>query len=295
MFNLFRAEWYKVTGNRWVAGCMIWIFPIGAFGFVLVIAAILALSSTFRESFNEEPTQWTDQAITVWELPNDPTIGRLILVGFTAVVFAGEYQWGTWKSVVPRNRRLAIILTKFFTVGAFVIVAFVVMSIILALGSWLLVAMAGGTYGPKPTGEVIRNFIGDYTLQAATSFTAVMIAAGYAALAAMLTRSILGGVVAGVIITAAEGLSILALIIVGSLFDIPKLVLLYRLTPTYNLLNVTSWLRSNEPNAINFENFAGTDIYHSDTLLFSLVVLAMWMVGLISLTSGLFQRQDITS
>jgi len=111
----------------------------------------------------------------------------------------------------------------------------------------------------------------------------------------MLTRSILGGVVAGVIITAAEGLSILALIIVGSLFDIPKLVLLYRLTPTYNLLNVTSWLRSNEPNAINFENFAGTDIYHSDTLLFSLVVLAMWMVGLISLTSGLFQRQDITS
>ncbi|MBN2304943.1 MAG: ABC transporter permease [Anaerolineae bacterium] len=296
MRDLFRAEWLKIAGNRWVAGCLVWIFPLGAVLFVIVAALILALSGSARDGFREDgPVLWTDQAVGVWNFPSNP-VGRLVLLGFTAVVFAGEYQWQTWKSIVPRNRRAALIVVKFVALGAFVVVAFVLMSILWTLGWGMLSEIAGASYGPKLTGDVLAEFGEDYALQASLTFTATIIAAGYAALAGMVTRSILGGVLAGFVLTFVESGLIFGLMLVGWLLDIPRIVHVYRFTPGYNLLNVTSWINDNVP--LNMEPseegvFAG--IIFSDSLVFSLVVLAAWVLGLIALTSGLFQRQDITS
>jgi hypothetical protein len=41
--SLFRAEWIKIAGNRWVTSALIWIFPVGALAFVAVMSLILAL------------------------------------------------------------------------------------------------------------------------------------------------------------------------------------------------------------------------------------------------------------
>ena len=245
MANLFRAEWTKIVGNRWVAGCLVWVFPVGAVAFVLVMGLIMALSSTAREGFFEAPMQWTEQAVAVWSIPNNP-LGRLVLLGFTAVVFAGEYQWQTWKNVVPRNRRSLLILFKFLALGAFIVLAFVLMSILWTLGIGLLSQIAGVPYGPSLDGEVLADFAGDYALAAALAFTSTLIAAGYAALAGMLTRSILGGVLVGFAVTFLENLSIAGLALIGYLLDIPRIVHLYRLTPGYNLLNVASWINDDE-------------------------------------------------
>jgi hypothetical protein len=118
----------------------------------------------------------------------------MILLGFAAVVFAGEYQWGTWKNIVPRNRRVMLLLMKFMALGVFVVLAFVLMSIIWVIGLGVLAQIAGAEYGPAVTLHVLSDFAEDYAIQAALTFTSMMIAAGYAALAGMLTRSILGGV-----------------------------------------------------------------------------------------------------
>jgi hypothetical protein len=48
MRDMFRAEWLKIAGNRWVAGCLVWIFPIGAA--VLVVVAALIFASKQRMS-----------------------------------------------------------------------------------------------------------------------------------------------------------------------------------------------------------------------------------------------------
>jgi ABC-2 type transport system permease protein len=295
MRNLFRAEWLKITGNRWVSGCLIWIFPIVAFGAVVVLGLIVSLSSSARNGFRQDNNpQWTDNAIAVWNVPNNP-VGRLILLGFTAVVFAGEYQWQTWKNIVPRNRRVPLILIKFLALGVFVVVAFLLMSIIWTSGWAVLSQIAGVSYGPKITSDVLSDFAGDYGLAVGLAFTSTLIAAGYAALAAMLTRSILGGVLVGFALTFAENLSIVALIVVGYFLNIPRIVHLYQFTPGYNLLNVASWI--NDKVALNMDvtvESRATYVF-SDSLTFSVIVLAAWVFGLIALTAYLFQRQDITS
>jgi ABC-2 type transport system permease protein len=292
--NLFRAEWTKIVGNRWVAGCLVWVFPVGAVAFVLVIGLIMALSSTAREGFFEAPMQWTEQAVAVWSIPNNP-LGRLVLLGFTAVVFAGEYQWPTWQNVVPRNRRSLLILIKFLALGAFIVLAFVLMSILWTLGVGLLSQIADVPYGPSLDGDVLADFAGDYALAAALAFTSTLIAAGYAALAGMLTRSILGGVLVGFAVTFLENLSIAGLALIGYLLDIPRIVHLYRLTPGYNLLNVASWINDDKAMEMTIDVGDKASYAVTDSLTFSIFVLAAWVVGLIGLTIYLFRRQDITS
>jgi ABC-type transport system involved in multi-copper enzyme maturation permease subunit len=296
MRDLFRAEWLKIAGNRWVAGCLIWIFPLAAVVFLIVAGLILSFSSDAREGFQQdEGPLWTENAIIIWSIPNNP-IGRLILLGFTAVVFAGEYQWQTWKNVVPRNRRVALILTKFLALGVFVVVAFFLMSLIWTLGWGMLTRIAGASYGPRITGEVLDDFAQDYLLAAALAFISTIIAAGYAALAGMITRSILGGVLVGFGLTLVEGVSIVGLILIGWFLRIPDIVHVYRFLPFYNLINVASWLNDHVPATMRpYEDGEYSDIVFSDSLEFSVVLLAIWVIGLIALTVYLFRRQDITS
>lgn len=290
--NLFRAEWIKIAGNRWVAGCLIWIFPIMTLLFIVIVAFILGLSPSARDGFSEdEAVLWTENATSVWNIANNP-IGRIILLGFTAVVFAGEYQWQTWKNTVPRHQRTALVLIKFLVVGVFVVVAFVTMSIILAVGWWPLTEIAGTDYGPPISGDVLADFAEDYSIQASITFTSTIIAAGYAALAGMLTRSILGGVLVAFGLTVAEGASLLAFALLAWLLDIPEIVHIYRFLPFYNLLNVATWINDDRPERLVMEDF---DINHADSLEFSLVVLAAWVIGLMTLTVLLFRRQDITT
>lgn len=291
--HLFRAEWIKIAGNRWVTSCLVWVFPVGAIALVVIFSLILSLSSPARTGFREDTLLWTEQAIGAWDVPNN-IFGRLVLLGFTAVVFAGEYQWNTWKNTVPRSRRPALILVKFFTLGMFVVTAFVAMSIILAVGMGLLTRIAGADYGPALSQEVVTEFAGDYLRQATLAFTGTLLAACYAALAGMFTRSILGGVLTGFAIAFGEGFSILGLAFIGWLLKMYDLVRVYRYFPFYNLENISSWLR--EDKALVIEIFEGADrLRFSNSLEVSVLILALWLVGLIAAIMILFQRQDITT
>lgn len=291
MLNLFRAEWQKIAGNRAVSLSLIWIFPAGAVAYTVIMAVVVLASPTARALFASGAREWTSLGVAlmvdVWNLPNNP-LGRVLLLGFAAVVFGGEYQWRTWKNIVPRNRRVALILSKFVAVGVFVVLAFVSMSVIMGVGTGIAVKLAGGEYGPKLTGDVLASFAGDYALQATLTFISTIITAGYAALAGMITRSILGGALVGLIATIGEGLSLAGLGLIGYFLNIRRIVNLYRLTPTYNLANVSSWINNGSPNMMLSE-------YAIDSLTFSLVVLTAWVLGLMALTALLFQRQDITS
>ena len=297
MLNLLRAEWTKTAGNRWASGFLIWIFPVGMLAFVLITALLVLLVPSMR---SEEGVQrmglydvrWTDQAISVWEWLNG-LMGRIILLAFTSIVFAGEYQWQTWKNIIPRRNRVALILIKFVTVGLFVLFAFTLMSLIYGVGSVIITELAGGTHGPRVSLDVMTTFLRDYVRYAALAFTLTMIAASFSALAGMLMRSILGGVIVGVVATYTEGLSILIFMLIGRLFDLPKIVYLYRVTPSYNVANIKSWLMNGIPEAENI-TFLGDMVDFSDGMVFSIVLLGVWVCFLIGLTTTLFYRQDIT-
>ncbi|MBN2304942.1 MAG: ABC transporter permease [Anaerolineae bacterium] len=299
LVSLFRAEWTKMVEHRWVTAFMIWIFPVGALAFVIVMSLLLALFPVMREAestqnLGVDQAEWTEQAISVWGFANS-LLGRMVMLAFTSVVFAGEYRWQTWKNLVPRRRRRTLIVMKFVAVGTFIVVAFTLMSLIMAVGWGVMVAVAGGSYGPAITGDVLVDFAGDYAREAWLAFTLTVIAASFAALAGMFTRSILGGVLVSIVITYAEGLSILVLALLAHVLDTSRLIYLYRLTPSYNVANVTSWIRHNRPEtAEGTLTIFGDLIDFADDVNFSVAILVVWVVALVALTVYLFENQDIT-
>lgn len=287
--HLFRAEIYKIVGNRWVTCCLMWIFPLVALALGSLVLGILTLSGEARQGFVAEPPLWTDSMIGIWNIPNNP-IGRLLLVGFTAVLFGGEYQWNTWKSTVPRSRRAALILIKFLAVAIFVVFVFTFTALLWTFIQWPATLIADAPYGPPLTEPILREFANDYLLQVFTAFVGTLIAAGCAAFAAMITRSILGSIIGGFVLTFLEASSLIPLSIIAFFTSQESILSLYRFTPTYNLLNIVAWV--NERQAIEW---IVNDVPANDPALFSLVVLTFWVVGLVAMTAAIFQTQDIVN
>jgi ABC-type transport system involved in multi-copper enzyme maturation permease subunit len=237
---------------------------------------------------------WTEQALSAWSVPTG-LFGRLLVLALASLVFAGEYQWRTFKTVVPHAQRVKLVLVKFLAVAFAIVLAFTLMSLILGMGAFVIAWIGGGQVGPAITGEVLANFARDYLQQAWLAFTLTIISANFAALAGMLTRSILGGTLVGVFFTFIEGLSVAGLALLAHLLDYPKLVYLYRLTPSYNIDNISSWIDNSRPATDDEILEQLGDLFNfADDMTFSVVILMLWVVGLVALTAYLFHRQDIT-
>lgn len=290
MLNLFRAEWVKISGNRLVVLSLIWIFPIVAAAIIGIMTIAALVSEEFRANYARAPYLWTQQMLYSWFMINND-LGRGIILAFTAFIFAGEYQWGTWKNIIPRRSRTALILNKFFTLGVFVVTAMVAMSLIVGFGLGIPVIFSGGTYGPPLTGEVLAEFVPDYLLQLFLTFAATMIAASYAALAGMVTRSILGGVIGGMLLMLAEQGVLLATFLISRLIpSLEPLTTLHLYTPSYNFTNIMSWVNMNQPAIQNPGIFQYAQPH---SLAGSVAIIALWSVGLVALILYLFRRQDI--
>ncbi len=289
MVSVLHAEWQKMVGNRWTTGFLIWIFPIGALGVVVLMSVFALLIPSFRDNVSVQ-SLWTESFLAPWSFANN-LFGRIFLLGFTAVTFAGEYQWGTWKNIVPRQRRGLLIMAKFINVAVLILIAFGLMSLILGFGSGILALIADVSYGPEVTGEVMGEFLGDYALQATLAFVSVIIVSIYAALSAILMRSILGGLLVGIGISIVEPLILGANLWLARLFDSEFFLHLGRFSPFYNIENVNSWVRSDQ--AVSWLNPFFDGNAPVDSMGFSLLVLAAWVGVGIGLVLYLFQRQDI--
>jgi ABC-type transport system involved in multi-copper enzyme maturation permease subunit len=286
-WNLFRAEIYKINGNRWVTGCLLWTFPISA----VLLMGFLLVGVTFvpavRESFRDAPPLWTTSALDTWNVPNSP-LGRIMLIGFTALLFGGEYQWNTWKAIVPRTWRIPLLLVKFLAMGAFIVFVIGLTSILFVVANGLATLLAGGTYEPHLTNEVLTEFAQDYTIQVFIAFTTTLLASTFATFAAMVTRSILGSIVGGLGLSLAEATSLLALQGFAYFSKIDEVLHLYRLTPTYNFVNLTLWV-----NGEKGLEFTIGDMLVKDSALFSIMILLIWVLGTMGATLFIFQQQDI--
>lgn len=295
MLNLFYAELQKTVGNRWVTGFLLWIFPVGALG-VLLFAGLMALAmEDFARNFFNGSALWTELMIGVWSFPTN-TLVQMLLLGLTAVTFAGEYQWGTWKNIIPRRRRGALIGVKFLTLGTLVVLAFVLMSLIVGVGGTAIAHLAGMETGPALTLTVLREFLGDYSLHAALAFITVLITAVYAAFAAMLMRSMLGGIVVGLFIVIVEPVAAFLFMPLAAWLEWDRLLHIARFTPTYNVSNVSAWVRFDEPTNLSHFFFEMRGLAPPvDSLGFSLGVLALWLAVGLGLIFWLFGRQDIST
>lgn len=294
MLSLFRAEWQKISGNRIPVAAFIGIFPISAL-MLIVFAGIAVLTSpTFRQNIVDAPPNWMDQLLFPWLIINSE-IGRGIMAAFAADVFGGEYQRQMWKNLLQRRGRAALIFNKFVVMAVFVLVAFLLMCIIIGVGIGLLTLLAGAAYPPALSdlapGE-LESFVRQFSAQAAIAFAAALVAAAYAALGGIFTRSILGAVAIGVLLTLAEQGIALVLFILNQMAQNPDLLRLYFFTPGYNLANLSTWSQAGNgylPPYMTQYGFTPFTVESS-----TLLVIA-WLVGLVGACIWLFRRQDITS
>jgi ABC-2 type transport system permease protein len=293
MVSLFRAEWQKTAGNRWAVGMLMWIFPAAAFGMSVAAIVITLLSSGYREYLQGiGPIPWNTRMLETVGFLNSE-LGRLIILAFTAIMFAGEYQYGTWKNLIPRRRRVALILTKFVTLAVFVVISVIAFSIIAVIGTGLTSAIAGVEFGPALTGEVVGQFLSDYGLQLLVTLSATFIASGYAAVAAMVIRNILGSLLVGFIFSLGEATVLILTLVLYNVFKLPvQVVNIYLFTPGYNLANISAWAK----NGVGYAYRVAMDYsLEPFSLAASLLIVALWILGLVALTLFLFRRQDITS
>ncbi|MCC6614464.1 MAG: ABC transporter permease [Anaerolineae bacterium] len=295
MVSLFRAEWSKIAGNRIVLGVFIWIFPVTALVLLIFATISAAFSEQFRVAINAAPPTWTGQAQTAWGFVNSE-LGRFMLVGFAADVFGGEYQRQMWKNLLPRRQRLPLILNKFLTVAVYALTAFVAMVLIVTVMSGVVSAAAGASYGPAlgdMDGPAWAEFLRAFGSQAAISFSAAIIAACYAAVGAILTRSILGAIVVGALLALFEQGLLIALTIIASITQQTDIFRIYLYTPGYNLANLSSWSNyGNGYTPLFLESYNCCGAFSVET---STVLVLAWIVGLIGLACYLFMRQDITN
>lgn len=291
MTALFRAEWLKLAGNRWAVTFLVWIFPMAAL-FMSIGAVGIALfaragSTETLQEMSQFLTNWQGGFLSTWMFPNSD-LGRFTLIIFTAIVFAGEYQHGTWKNLITRRPRWVIMLNKFFTLGIFITIAFTMMSIIVGIGSIILAQVVGYNMGVLD-GNTLSKFTRDISTQIALTLVTTFIATGYTALAAMYTKNIIGTIFTSLLITLGEP-SVLLLVGLGrSLLHI-DLFPLYLFTPTYNFGNI----RTSE---MGYENFVplAPDGFVPFSASVSWLILIGWIIFLIAFAIRNFTRQDITA
>jgi hypothetical protein len=214
---------------------------------------------------------------------------------FAADAFGGEYQRMMWKNLLPRRRRLALILNKFFTIAVFALAAFLLMCVIIGIGVGMVAALAGVPYPPvlaDVTPDAWREFLSLFGIQAGVAFAAALMAASYAALGGIFTRSIIGAVATSALLTLAEEGAALITLILSQLSENPGILQISKLTPGYNLANVSSWARTGSAYTppymlpYNFSEFSAG---------LSAFLVVAWLVGLLVLIAYLFQRQDVTN
>lgn len=294
MRNLLAAEWQKIMGHRWLTGFTVWIFPVGAIGVFATFILLLFLMPDSQDRLLNGPLVWTDQFLGPWIMFGGGGGGlfvRVLPIVFCASVFAGEYTWGTWKNIVPRSQRFGLIVVKFVVVVVMLLIALSVTSLVAGFATFLLSSITGQSVSPELTTDALSSFIGDYVLAIGLGFIIIILIANYAAIAAMLTRSVVGSAIAGIGMMIFEEFLLPFLNLLSRLLNTPDIVQLYRFTPTHNLKNATYWIQIGEPSATQFY----IDLARPDTLLFSVAMLMIWCIGGLLLVSWLFQRQDITT
>jgi hypothetical protein len=296
MLNLMRAEWKKTTGNRMAAGLLVWIFPIGAIALSILSFVVLFFSESYRTTMGMQTAYWQRSFETGWGIVNSE-VGRGIMLVFAAITLAGEYVWGTWKNIIPRSRRWKLLLAKFIMISLVMVFSYLIFTLVIGFTDTLLKVTSGASISPDINGETLRETATTYLVQAGTSFGAAWIAVGYAAIAAMLTRSVVGSIVISFLALLAEQAVLVVCFMLIQLLGFSEQILyVYYFTPSYNFTNINSWILSGIPfNPFQFNTGGMALNFMPHSLAGSIAIIAVYVVLIALFVILLFRRQDITS
>lgn len=289
MGKLIRAELDKILGNAMLVSFTLFVFPAGALTFVLFGAAVVLLSP----DATVYSMGWANDMVATWHIVTQPpasVFSRIFFIAFFAANFAGEYEWDTWKNIVPHSSRIKLVLVKIVLLSLLPIASLFITSLIWGAGAGGVSALAGVDYPPRLTGETFAAFITDYTIEAFLSFILLLIYSSLTALAVFLTRSMVGGLLTALALSILESLAQPILFLLGIITDFRELIDLYAYTPAYNIDNLRALLNNSAiPSLANVPGFAA-----DQTLVGSAFILVVWLIIILGSAVYKFSRQDIS-
>ena len=283
MLDALRAEAAKIGRHKATWG-LVWIYPIALIG---VIGLIVVMTLVNGGDVVDKPpslAEWLDDASAFWGAPRQAVV-RILIAAYVAVVFAGEYGWNTWKLIVPHRARAGLLAAKYALVLILFAIAFAIASILFTAGVWTDDVMSGD---PMPAGITLAGLAGAHGTAALGAIAPVLVTIGYASLAAILTRSMVGALIVSIIMIAVESLiggfaPMLAVYLPSAMWA------LVHFLPGYHLANLATWIEAGEALSMPFPSGAVLALGWTT----SLAVVAAWTAGLIGAAFLLFRRQDI--
>jgi hypothetical protein len=281
MLDALSAEALKMRTHK-ATWFLVWLFPI-AFTIILLIGIVAGVAGVDGP---ERPNlaDWMENTTLIWFVPNN-AVGRYLISAFVAVVFAGEYGWNTWKLIVPHRRRASLIAAKYALTIILFAISFVLTAMLLTVLAFADDALTGDTI---PAGITAAMLWDAHSKAALAAVAPVLIAVGYASLAAVLTRSTIAALVVAIVATTVEQ------VIVGFgpqlSVNFPSIVWpLYHLLPGHHIANLAEFIREGAALKRGFPDGRVVDLAWTS----SFGILLAWLGALGGATFAAFGRQDI--
>lgn len=282
MIDAMLAETLKLKRHR-ATWLMVWIYPLAL---ALVTAFLIVRGFTLPDGAATQAgsaAQWIAGTAMIWSVPQSG-IGRYLMAGFCAVVFASEYGWNTWKLVIPARPRWQLIAAKWAAATAFLYAAFLSSDLIMLFGEWLRAAL-GQTAIPDSVS--IAALARTQLTEAMQAVFPIVYTVAAAALLAVVTRSVLATVILSIVLITIEQLLPGIAMLLGGYFATTTKLLAEAL-PFYHVGNVLTWFKTGD--TLKMLIGAATPFHTSWHT--SLAVALGWIAAAGATTLYLFARQD---
>ncbi len=287
MINLIRAEWLKLS-RRPLSWILLILFLVLLVAQILTQFALTIIIPVQSGVVNAQIEEWRRgvlfPGIFATALSHVNGLGGIFAVIFVAGAIGSEYSWGTLRTQLARDpARDRYLLAKLTTIMLMLTVATLLAMLLASLLSVILSPILGSAI--SITSSDLINLI-PATLRALYVLLPYVLLTAYAAL---LTRSVLGGVAIGLSYIIVEtGFGALALLrVLGGVW-----ALVYNLTIGQNINTLT--LMNRHAFGLRPETTAPLDLTQLPSPLQATIVVAVYSALFLVFALILFRRRDIS-
>lgn len=187
----FRAEVFKLLRNRWT---FFW-----AFGFMPLFALLTGIAEeTLARAYAGDPLPYANPVRYAYDglSTMQASVFQLFAIVGAAILFAGEYRWETWRAILPRNDRTAVLIAK---------LAVFALALAACLMACSLARFAVGLYDAMLTGKADwpSNPLPAMLTGFGAAFLQLMVTGALAMFVAVVSRSLMAAIVAPLVILVA--------------------------------------------------------------------------------------------
>jgi ABC-type transport system involved in multi-copper enzyme maturation permease subunit len=200
MINIWRAEWlktYRRPANWGILGISL-VVLVALYAILIGMAIYDGPGSATHAAMSRLLAYPSGMSAAMQALS---AIGSLLSIIFVANIIGSEYTRDTWKMILPRQGSRLSFLTIKLLMGLFCMLLLIVAMLVVGqLLAWVGVALLGGDF--TGSGSLLDQ------IKAAFSTLMTMVFYGVLTLvAAVATRSTIGGIVAGFVASQVLGLA----------------------------------------------------------------------------------------